>query len=732
MILHSCKSTICSNAFWVFAAMFFVLFGVRNSNAQSDKEFVDSILAQITPTTSDTTKVRLYHDIALNCNSADTVKKYALLSLHYCKDTDTFNIASNYTCLLWACNTDSELAEGINYGKKALAICGDNQDSNVLRAKTSILLTMANMYNDLNMIDSSFMFNNMAKEVSFKIQNYFYVCYIYSRLLTMFSDRKFYETAWEYLDSLMFVSTSHNLSFQLSASYLYQSYLEMATSGDTLENVLKAARSVKTADYINDTMTVKYETHSVLLQAQNVYMKLAHITDIQEYADTCYYYTQKIGSFYKENGFSDFIIQQYNYADYLLFKKRPKEALKAIQECVPFIKEDMHPLYMHMYYYMLSSIYYDLGHYPTALKYLETAHLYRQKNNSETVSNDMADFKVLLFTNQQKRLNEIERQNLELQIQAENRHSKVVLYVTLAVLFLILVSAFFLMRTFVLKRRANEELSVKNSLLQQQREEIEVQRDVLSVQKLTLEKINRKIMASVVYAQRIQHAAMPSEQSLKTYFPDSFLYFEPKEVVSGDYYYSTSIGGYKVIVTADCSGHGIPGGFLSMLGIFGLKEFLHTVYDAQNPDVILGKMNIFVQNSLSSQSLQHSIDDGMDMSVCSISPDGKKLRFAAANQTAILVCNGKPLTLTGNAVSIGRLNSDSYIFETSEIDIHSGDMVYMFTDGIEPFKSGFTDLLVSISSRPIQEQYDALFQFINNWHSTHQQDGDITIIGARL
>ena len=364
----------------------------------------------------------------------------------------------------------------------------------------------------------------------------------------------------------------------------------------------------------------------------------------------------------------------------------------------------------------------------------------------DAASDDMSDFRALTYAKQRKKLDEIERQNIELKNNLENRHSQIILFFTIAGLLLLMIVVAFLVRSFTIRRRTNGLLYVKNSLLSQQREEIEVQRDVLAYQTASLEKVNRRIMSSVNYAKRIQVAAIPSDNELRAVFNQSFVYFCPKSVVSGDFYYIAQIEGYRVVVVADCTGHGIPGGFLSMLGIFGLKEFLLTKEDAHNPGIVLDKMKDFVSRSLSSQESHVAMSDGMDMTICSFAPEGGIIRYASANQPAVIVSNGNLIKLVGDAIPVGKFHDETETFTTSEYKIAEGDMVYLFSDGVYDQIGGrnqngkvkrlqrtnFEQFLIEISSLPIDSQTDKFNQYIDEWRGDCEQTDDMLLIGIKV
>ncbi|MBR3712543.1 MAG: SpoIIE family protein phosphatase, partial [Bacteroidales bacterium] len=195
------------------------------------------------------------------------------------------------------------------------------------------------------------------------------------------------------------------------------------------------------------------------------------------------------------------------------------------------------------------------------------------------------------------------------------------------------------------------------------------------------ETANRKILESINYAQRIQNAAISSQKEIDELFGNNFVFYRPRNIVSGDFYRAVRCGRYSVMITADCTGHGIPGAFLSMLGISALKEYMTTEDDAQNPGIVLDKMRSFIKSTLNAEK-DDSPSDGMEMTVCCLDLEQMEMKFAIANQTAYIVRQGKPITLRGDSMTIGKSIIESKNFKTQSMPIQHGDMLYMFSDGI--------------------------------------------------
>ena len=191
----------------------------------------------------------------------------------------------------------------------------------------------------------------------------------------------------------------------------------------------------------------------------------------------------------------------------------------------------------------------------------------------------------------------------------------------------------------------NEEIQSQNEAIIEQKEEIEAHRDELA-------KKNTMITDSINYARRIQDAILPSDAAIKKAFPDSFLLYLPKDIVSGDFYWLTCTENYDFIAVADCTGHGVPGAFMSMIGNSLLNEIVKEK-KFTSPSKILGRLNIRVKEALLQGGKSKMQADGMDITICRISKDRKEAVIASANQNVIYKQNKQVKTIEGDMYSIG-------------------------------------------------------------------------------
>ena len=292
-------------------------------------------------------------------------------------------------------------------------------------------------------------------------------------------------------------------------------------------------------------------------------------------------------------------------------------------------------------------------------------------------------------------------------------------------------------------REKNDEITKINGNIISQKKEIAQRRDIITMQYDMVENFNESIMSNIKYAGKIQRAAIPSEREVKKYFKDSFVLFRPRDIVSGDFYLVKSKGDFKIFVVADCTGHGVPGALLSMLGISALNDILQNAPDddAFSVSDVLEKMRQFILSAFDGRN-GLDIYDGMDMTICALDTRTNDLHFAAGNQSAFIWSKDSLKRLKGDKMPIGRYIREAVHFSEQTLSLHSGDMVFMFTDGIidqlggpESKKFLMRNLsltLESIGAMPSFRQKLEIEATLDIWRGKIPQIDDITVAGFRV
>lgn len=265
--------------------------------------------------------------------------------------------------------------------------------------------------------------------------------------------------------------------------------------------------------------------------------------------------------------------------------------------------------------------------------------------------------------------------------------------------------------------------------------------NLMRIQKQKLELQKNEILASITYAQRIQNAILPQKQEISSVFPDSFVLFKPKDIVSGDFYYFNVKNGLIFLAVADSTGHGVPGALMSMIGSEILNDSVHK---NTNTSEILSLLNQGVKASLRQTESDHSTRDGLDIGLWAINLKENKLMFSGANRPLWIIRDNQNFIeeIKPTKKAIGGFTDINQAFLQNEITIQKGDCIYCFTDGyVDQFNgiSGkkimtkrFRELLISIKDSSMPEQEKSLTTFFENWQGNSEQIDDVLVFGIRI
>lgn len=288
-----------------------------------------------------------------------------------------------------------------------------------------------------------------------------------------------------------------------------------------------------------------------------------------------------------------------------------------------------------------------------------------------------------------------------------------------------------------LMKKVNYELE---NLVKVRTAEIEAQRDYLYVQKEQISKKNSEIGESIRYAEKIQSAALPTKKYLDKLMGEYFVLFKPRDIVSGDFYWVAEREGKLIVAAADCTGHGVPGGFLSMLGISCLNEIIANE-KVLHASEVLNKLRKSIQATFCCGN-EAATRDGMDIALCIIDRTNYELQFSGAYNPLIIVRNGNLLEFRADKMPIGVHVGRNLPFTNHIFDILPNDSIYLFSDGYadqfggkkgKKYKKGpFKKLLESVAHLPMANQKNLLEETLFEWQDGREQIDDILVLGIRV
>ena len=268
-------------------------------------------------------------------------------------------------------------------------------------------------------------------------------------------------------------------------------------------------------------------------------------------------------------------------------------------------------------------------------------------------------------------------------------------------------------------------------------------REILEKTQIEAElKANQRIMDSIQYAKRIQTSLLPGSDEIKKHLPDSFFIWQPRDIVGGDVYFTSFFDDGYILAVIDCTGHGVPGAFMTMLASSGLNRIINRE-NIHHPAEILKRLNYFVKKSLRQDTDEALSDDGLDISICRVYYHEQKLVFAGSRLPLTYIYNNEIHSIKGDRHSIGYKKSDlDFNFSSHEIELKNGMSFYMYTDGIVDQMGGmkrysfgrrrFIQILQDLEGYPFEDKKEKIMQAFEEYKGPNEIVDDITVIGFRV
>lgn len=561
--------------------------------------------------------------------------------------------------------------------------------------------------------------------------------------------------AQTYIDSSMKYCEQINDAFSYADTHYYQAYLLSYDDESTAEARNKIiATCEKDIEYLKSVF--KYEdvvwNSGVLVDLLIMNLQDSESDDERNaYAEECRKLLNQYAYYEGEIGYTIEPINKHMLKYLVVSKQYDKalDSLNAAREAMAEVGEDN---FLITEVYEAFRLYYEeTGNFKMALAYADS--LSQKKNSADNVNLAVGDTKK--DYQQQMQFQEIRHEG-ELKMQ------RLIMYFIIGAFAILLVFAGYVVRTSMLRREMNRKLANQNEELVQQREELHAQNEALNEKNICIERqseaiaeFNKQMLASLRYAKRIQIAAMPSPENMKAIFGDFLCMFRPFNIVSGDYMWAAQKGKYKLLVVADCTGHGVPGALLSILGISLLNEIVATNnLDTITPGEILNQMRASLKKTLRQEVKAEDVQkDGMDLALMIFDMEAMKLRYAGAYRPVVRVRNGEVETFDTSKMPIGSHIKDKNDFESFETDIQADDRFYAFSDGITD-QFGYRDednkvskftprrlrvLLSEIYNMPFDKQQMIIEKTLDNWKTNkddkeivYSQTDDNIIVGIKI
>ena len=396
-----------------------------------------------------------------------------------------------------------------------------------------------------------------------------------------------------------------------------------------------------------------------------------------------------------------------------------------LQNGLVLAKEIGSKYYLKYIYDLLADIYKNQNEFKSSMENLELLIKVKDSIYNEESSKQINELQTKYDT--EKKQKQIEFQNLQL------REKQIVIYAVTASLGLMVLLAFVIFRSYRQKQKANLALKEKNILITGQKDKIELQNTLI-------EEKNKNITDSIEYAKTLQDAILPDISQVMKALPGSFIFFRPRDIVSGDFYWYYKMEKKHFIIAADCTGHGVPGAFVSMVCNNFLNEaIVHKGLD--NPGKILEEVNKSVFDVFQGEGTKSRANDGMDIALCVFDSESNSIEFAGAMNPLLLVRNKEIIEFPADKISIGGQAKPGFNFSSFNTVLEKNDQVYIFSDGYHDQFGGpkgkkfmfknFKKLLSEIAEKSPGEQIKSLEKSLIEWQGKFERVDDILVIGFK-
>lgn len=371
-------------------------------------------------------------------------------------------------------------------------------------------------------------------------------------------------------------------------------------------------------------------------------------------------------------------------------------------------------------YEVFSDLYTKQGRYRDALHYFKLHSAIKDTLTRKERLDQISEMQVKYETEATEKENALLLAESEL-ADTKLKQTRIILTITILAILIFLIMVVQLIRANNLKRKANIELAQKNTLITEQKKEI---------------------TDSIQYASRIQNAMLPPGDYLDSLLPERFILFKPRDIVSGDFYYITEKNGKVICIVADCTGHGVPGALMSMLGISFLNEIISKHRDLPHSNEILEELRGHVIKSLHQTGKVGENQDGMDLALYIMDMKTRKMEFSGANNSLWLIREGELIEKSADKMPIGIYGWVDDSFTRHDIDLQEGDLIYLFSDGYYDQFGGpsgkkfmiknFKKLLLKVHSKSMKEQKKIMVETLEQWMADISQVDDILVVGVRV
>lgn len=698
--------------------------------------------------------IKLMKDLAIKLNNPQFVVRASM------RQAEAYNKAYDYKKSIEAYSQAINTADSL-HDLENLGICYNELANNLTRT------------NDYNRASEYY---NKALHVFFELDDTLKITDVYRNMGRQCVSFHLYETANSYFNNAFRLDSAAGKPNLLALDYYnigksdYSQFLDL----DSLELLKRGIKHILTAlrltDKSDSNKRIVMGCYEQLMLMYTSCFNAATTPELRKEAhDSAHYYYNLTAhlrnELYPNN---EHIVLEITNANFLNMDGKYNEAHRILSNLENKFDQSgsKYSRYWSFLYRSMIWVLRASGNYKEAVAYsekfkaIEETTYNREFAVKSTKASAEAEFGELI-----RQREEMEREQELRQTEQTKRQRMYTIFFAIAIVFILPVG-FIIWNNLKRKRKNNEllikqkneiqeknkELQIQNQKIISQRDEIMSQRDEIESQRSQLSEANSRITASIRYAQRIQTAAVPSPDIMKKIFGDCMIYWSPLNIVSGDFYWATQVGHQKLITAADCTGHGVPGAFMSMLGVSTLND-IAAQKDVEDHNVtaagILDELRDKIIAALRQSGPQRETQDGMDMVFCIIDNNKGELQYAGANRPLWIIRNGELIEYKGDRMPVGYHFRKNAPFTNTIIKIQKDDVIYMGSDGIinqfggkeeTKFKFGdkrFKEMLCNIANKPFAEQKALIEETLTEWrtksnNTLEAQLDDQILVGIRI
>lgn len=657
----------------------------------------------------------------------DSLNHYLTQSLNiYEANQDSIRIAEAYYFISKSCFQNDYYTLALQYGQSASDMLEKLQDKPKLARSLSLLCELHNRVGD-----NALAVNRCIKSLRLydELQLEPEKAALYNTLGNANYDMKIYDKAKEYLLFAMEIALKHSLYLELSDAYINMG--EVLQQSQDFEGALEYFRRSLALDQNNsDELGVSRAYFNIgktfIMQGENeqALNLLEEALEISEQYNNLPLKAQatlELGRAYYN---LDNLEQSFLFLNQSLNTAKKLGTSAILKDC----------------YFNIAKYYDRVDDLENALIHFRLYDIEKERLYEKEKAQKVAEIETLYDLDKKDAQIALLQQENQIQILLASERKLVNYGLTVGVILLGGLGAVFFSK-YRLKIRANKKLEKQKEAINQQKLKIEKQRDEIITKSKLLEESSRDIKDSIMYAKRIQLSLLPEKSQLKNVFPDSFVFFKPKDIVSGDFYWLHEMEDKIIVAALDCTGHGVPGAFMTVLANSILNQLV-LENKVSTPNVMLSQMDSRIRQTLHQHHPESANTDGLDMAVCIIDRTTHEVCYSGAQMNAYYTLNDELMQFQSDRYSIGGAQISEKYFTNKCVPLKRGNMLYLASDGFQDqfggpndkkfMRNRFRCLLNCVQSKSTADQYQIIQDSFREWQGDQIQTDDVMVIGIRL